>query len=76
MFGSDADIDIKLEDEETRKWVDVRNEEGGTDRLPLYYDGDTVSGKVTINLKSGKKLEHKGIRVTFVGQIGTLLILW
>ncbi|KAL5480093.1 hypothetical protein EMCRGX_G023715 [Ephydatia muelleri] len=38
------------------------------DRLPLYFDGENVSGKVHVALKS-KKLEHHGIRIEFVGQI-------
>ena len=47
----------------------MKNEEGKKDKLPLYLDGETVSGRVQVNLK-GKKLEHHGIRVEFVGQIG------
>ena len=47
----------------------MKNDEGKKDKLCLYYDGETVAGTVRINLK-GKKLEHHGIRVEFVGQIG------
>jgi vacuolar protein sorting-associated protein 26 len=46
----------------------LKNEEGKKDKLPLYLDGETVSGRVNISIK-GKKLEHHGIRVEFVGQI-------
>lgn len=70
MFGSGAEIEIKLTDEDTRKWVDVKNEEGASDRQPLYYDGETVAGNVKVNMKAGKKVEHQGIRIEFVGQIG------
>lgn len=39
----------------------------------LYYDGEAVAGKININLKQpGKKLEHHGIKVEFVGQIEML----
>lgn len=73
MFGSAAEIDIKLSDEDSRKWVDVKNEEGTVDRQSLYYDGETVAGNVMVNIKAGKKVEHQGIRIEFVGQIGEAL---
>ena len=37
----------------------------------LYFDGESVQGKVQIRLKDGKKLEHQGIKIEFIGQIGT-----
>lgn len=68
LFGQSAEISIELDDEDKKKKVDVKNEEGKKEKLPLYLDGESVSGKVHIKLK-GKSLEHKGIRVEFVGQI-------
>ncbi|XP_065901049.1 vacuolar protein sorting-associated protein 26B-like [Dysidea avara] len=67
-FGASADIEIVLGDQESRKKVEMRNEEGKKEKLPLYYDGENVTGKVHIKLK-GRKLEHQGIRVEFIGQI-------
>jgi vacuolar protein sorting-associated protein 26 len=67
-FGSTAEIAIELADGDKRKKVDVKNEDGKKEKLPLYLDGESVSGKVHLNLK-GKKLEHQGIRIEFVGQI-------
>ena len=50
-MGQSADITIELEDVEKRKKVDVKNEDGKKEKLPLYLDGETVSGKVsTISL--------------------------
>lgn len=49
--------------------MDVKNEEGVLERQSLYYDGETVAGNVMVNIKAGKKLEHQGIRIEFVGQI-------
>lgn len=66
---------MSLSDAERRKKVEVRNEEGKKDRLYLYYDGETVSGTVHIRPK-GKKLEHQGIKVEFIGQIGTHATRW
>lgn len=68
-LGQGAEILIELSDSEKRKKVEVKGEDGKKDKLPLYFDGETVAGTVKVNLK-GKKLEHQGIRVEFVGQIG------
>lgn len=35
----------------------------------LFYDGETVSGKVNLNLKKNGKLEHQGVKIEFIGQI-------
>ena len=48
-----------------------RAEDGTTETHYLFYDGETVSGTVNITLKKqNQKLEHQGIRVEFIGQIG------
>ena len=56
-FGQSADIFIDLEGSDKRKQIEVRNEEGRKEKLLLYYDGETVKGKVggELNL-SFKKL--------------------
>ena len=41
--------------------------------LCLYCDGDeneTVAGSINLAMKKGKKIEHVGIRVQLIGQIG------
>lgn len=69
-FGQSAEVEIALANSENRKQVDVKNEDGKKEKLFLYYDGETVAGKVHVNLKvPGKKLEHHGIKIEFVGQI-------
>lgn len=45
-FGQSADIEIELANSATRKQVDVKNEDGKKEKLFLYYDGETVCGKV------------------------------
>lgn len=45
-FGQSADIDIVLDGAETRKQAEVKTEDGKKEKLLLYYDGETVSGKV------------------------------
>ena len=45
-FGQSAEVEIHLSNSANRKQVDVKNEDGKKERLFLYYDGETVSGKV------------------------------
>ena len=70
-FGQSAEVDIVLNDAETRKKVEHKTEDGKKDKYFLFYDGETVSGKVNVTLKNpGKRLEHYGIKIEFIGQIG------
>lgn len=72
-FGQSAEIDIVLNDAETRKKAEHKTEDGKKDKYSLFYDGETVSGKVNVTLKNpGKRLEHQGIKIEFIGQIGKL----
>ncbi|XP_055317215.1 vacuolar protein sorting-associated protein 26B-like [Sitodiplosis mosellana] len=69
-FGQSADIDIVFDDSESRKLAEVKTEDGKKEKYLLYYDGETVSGKVNVTLKKpGSKLEHQGIKVELIGQI-------
>lgn len=69
-FGQSADIDIVFDDIESRKSAEVKTEDGKKEKYLLYYDGETVSGKVNVTLKKpGSKLEHQGIKVELIGQI-------
>jgi vacuolar protein sorting-associated protein 26 len=67
-LGSSAEVEVSLSDKDKRKKVEVRNEDGKKEKVFLYYDGESVSGIVHIRPK-GKKLEHHGIKVEFIGQI-------
>lgn len=39
-------MDIVLDGQETRKTAEIKTEDGKKERYYLYYDGETVSGKV------------------------------
>ena len=41
------------------------------EKAPLFMDGESVKGAVTVRPKDGKRLEHTGIKVQFIGTIGT-----
>ncbi|XP_072139912.1 vacuolar protein sorting-associated protein 26B-like isoform X3 [Mobula birostris] len=69
-FGQSAEIDVVLNDAENRKKVEHKTEDGKKEKYFLFYDGETVSGKVNVSLKNpGKRFEHQGIKVEFIGQI-------
>jgi len=71
LFGSSTKVEIQLAGLENRNYYDVPNEKGGITKLPIYIGDEPVRGKVLIKPKPGKKLEHQGIKIEFIGQIGS-----
>uniref|UniRef100_A0A8C9L2K0 VPS26, retromer complex component A n=1 Tax=Pavo cristatus TaxID=9049 RepID=A0A8C9L2K0_PAVCR len=69
FFGPVCEIDVILNDAETRKTAEMKTEDGKVEKHFLFYDGESVSGKVNVSKQHGKRLEHQGIRIEFVGQI-------
>lgn len=49
--------------------VDVKLDKNRREKAPLYMDGESVKGAVTVRPKDGKRLEHTGIKVQFIGTI-------
>jgi vacuolar protein sorting-associated protein 26 len=70
FFATPVDIDILLEDTDDRSMVDVKLDKNRREKAPLYNDGESVKGAVTVRPKDGKRLEHTGIKVQFIGTIG------
>lgn len=70
FFSTPVDIDIVLDDAEDRSMVDVKLDKNRREKAPLYMDGESVKGAVTVRPKDGKRLEHTGIKVQFIGTIG------
>ncbi|KND02232.1 retromer subunit PEP8 [Spizellomyces punctatus DAOM BR117] len=68
-LGSSADIEVVLNDEDKRKLVEVKVDKDKKAKYPLYFDGESVSGKVQIRVRDGKKVEHQGIKIEWVGHI-------
>ena len=75
FFGPALDIDIVLDDTDERQMVDMKLDKNRREKEPLYMDGESVKGAVTIRPKDGKRLEHTGIKVQFVGVIGTFAVV-
>lgn len=46
-FGQSAEIAVVLDGAESRKQADIKTEDGKKERHLLYYDGESVSGKVS-----------------------------
>jgi vacuolar protein sorting-associated protein 26 len=51
----------------------MKKENGQTALVPLFHSQDTISGKVCIEPYQGKKVEHNGVKVELLGQIGVQL---
>ncbi|KAG0174885.1 hypothetical protein DFQ30_002151 [Apophysomyces sp. BC1015] len=68
-FSTPVDIEVTFVDEDQRKHTEVKVEKDRRERYPIFLDGETVNGKINIRLRDGKKLEHNGIKVEFVGSI-------
>ncbi|KAF9971004.1 Vacuolar protein sorting-associated protein 26B [Actinomortierella ambigua] len=68
-FSVPVDIQVKFKGEDDRKQVEVKVDKDRREKFPLYFDGETVAGQIQIRVKDGKKIEHNGIKVEFVGNI-------
>src|SRR4029434_6809771 len=69
FFATPVDIDVVLDDADERPMVDVKLDTTSREKPPLYMDGESVKGAVTVRPKDGKRLEHTGIKVQFIGTI-------
>lgn len=49
-FGQSADIDVVFDESDARKLAEVKTEDGKKEKYLLYYDGETVSGKVSAKI--------------------------
>jgi vacuolar protein sorting-associated protein 26 len=70
IFGlgsSSGEIEIVLNSQDERKLIPVQYEK--KQNVPLYLDGESVAGQVQIRVKEGKKMEHQGVKIEFIGQI-------
>ncbi len=45
-FGQNAEIDIVLDNQDERRMGELKDENGRKERLFLFYDGESVTGKV------------------------------
>lgn len=69
FLKSPLDIEIRLDGESSRRTVEVPNGKGRIDLVPLYKDGESVKGIVTVRPRDGKRIEHVGVKVQMYGSI-------
>lgn len=70
IFGlgsSTGEIEIVLDSQDERKHVPVQSDK--KENVPLYLDGESLAGNVQIRVKEGKKMEHQGVKIEFIGHI-------
>jgi len=60
------EISIKIDEIENRKQSLFQTKKGEMS-LPTFRDKEDVKGNITIIIPQGKKLEHKGIKIEFIG---------
>ena len=64
-------VEITINEVENRKRVKLTDNKNKVHRLPTFYDGEDISGKVEIFLTS-KTFEHKGVKLQLIGEIKNL----
>ncbi|KAL0452390.1 UNVERIFIED_CONTAM: Vacuolar protein sorting-associated protein 26B [Sesamum latifolium] len=68
-FKPACNISVTFSDGKSRKQVALKKENGQTVMVPLFQSQETISGKISVEPVSGKKVEHNGIKVELLGQI-------
>ena len=71
-LGSTAEIEIDFTDEpQPRKYTLVKKDgDAAPEKLLLYTGKDAVCGVVKVIVPPGKTLDHTGIKLELIGQIG------
>lgn len=69
FFKAPLDIEIRLDDEKSRKHIELKSKQGRIDLLPLFRDGESVKGQVTLRTRGGRDVEHIGVKVQLLGAI-------
>lgn len=82
-LGSPCEITVDLDGASTRRYVNqaqytssvhnaAKQANEKVQPLPLFTELETVGGRITIAVKDGKFVQHRGIKVEFVGTIDML----
>jgi vacuolar protein sorting-associated protein 26 len=67
-LGSLCTVDFVFDNQDVRKNTLVQTEKGPM-KLLVYSSEEPIKGEIRMNVKPGKKIEHKGIKVELIGQI-------
>lgn len=63
FFASPVDVDIRLNDEDKRKQVELKLEKERRESCPVFYDGESVVGQVNSLLPATLYAHLSGTRV-------------
>lgn len=72
FFKPPCSIELTFADAETRSIIELQRENGTNEKLFLFIGNEPVKGNIQIIVPDGKQLEHKGVKVELIGQIGKL----
>lgn len=59
LFGPICEIDVVLNDAESRKTAEIKTEDNKIEKHYLFYDGESVSGKVNCILSTLRMAHNK-----------------
>ena len=65
---------LELDGLDSKKSYTFKDQNGIDLPMSIYHVEDDVTGRLVINLKKGKKLEHQGIKIELIGRIGNFYI--
>lgn len=71
LFVPVCEIDVVLNDAETRKPAEIKTEDGKVEKHFLFYDGESVSGKVNFYLKVTITVLILACKCIFEGKLKT-----
>lgn len=72
LFGNPCAFEIEFANQSKLPQVAVKNENKEVENLYLFTGMDNISGFVHLKLKSGKQVDHIGIKIELIGQIELL----
>mmetsp|Transcript_36512 Transcript_36512/g.85811 ORF Transcript_36512/g.85811 Transcript_36512/m.85811 type:complete len:305 (-) Transcript_36512:266-1180(-) len=67
-LGPACTVGLTLSDEGERKKIQTIKD-GKQENLLVFTDKDPVAGEVTLKLDPGKRIEHVGVKIEFIGMI-------
>lgn len=70
FFTPPCTIKVKFEDQDHKSTIQLEGENGMKETLYLFIGSEGLKGNVEIDLQAGKQIEHKGIVIELIGQIG------
>lgn len=69
-FSSPLDVDVRLDNEDERQQVEVKQDKDRKDKCPVYFDGESIRGQVSTSLHSTNHTRSRSLAAsTFTVQM-------